>query len=75
MISLFIPMEPERLLLEAAKKMEKEAIVKISDLDTSVLYNYTLSVCGEPSLADHIVGERTSILLPGVWELSNALRV
>ena len=68
-------METERLLLETAKKMEKEAIVNIFDLDASVLYTYALSVCGEPSLADHIVGEKTSILLPGVRELSNALRV
>ena len=29
MISFFIPVETERLLVDAAKKMEKEAIVKI----------------------------------------------
>lgn len=68
-------METERLLLEAARKMEKEAIVKIFDLDASVFYNEALSVCGEPLLADHIVGEKTFIVLPGVRELSNALRV
>jgi hypothetical protein len=32
-------METERLLLKAAKKMEKEAIVKIFDLDASVFYS------------------------------------
>lgn len=50
-------METEVLLLNAAKKMDKDALAKIFDLYGSVLYNYALRLCGDPLLADHIVGD------------------
>lgn len=56
-------MKTEWLLLEAARKMEKEAIVEIFDLYASPLYNYALRLCGDPLLADHIVGDVFARLL------------
>ena len=57
MLSRLIPMENELPLLNAVRKMDKEAIVKVFDLYASPLYNYALRLCGEPVLADHIVGD------------------
>jgi RNA polymerase sigma-70 factor (ECF subfamily) len=56
-------METELSLLNAARKMDKEALVKIFDLYASPLYNYILRLCGDPSLADHIVGDVFARLL------------
>lgn len=60
---LFIAMETDLLLLAAAKKMDKEALVKIFDLYASPLYNYALRLCGDPLLADQIVGDVFARLL------------
>jgi RNA polymerase sigma-70 factor, ECF subfamily len=49
-------METE-LLLQAVKRMDKEAIVKLFDLYASPLYNYALRLCRDPLTADHIVGD------------------
>jgi RNA polymerase sigma-70 factor (ECF subfamily) len=56
-------MEPEQLLLEAAKQMNEEALVKIFDLYATPLYSYTLRLVGDPLLADHIVGDVFARLL------------
>src|SRR5215211_6632189 len=56
-------METELLLLNAAKRMDKDAIVKIFDLYAAPLYNYALHVCGDPVMADHIVGDVFAKLL------------
>jgi RNA polymerase sigma-70 factor (ECF subfamily) len=56
-------METDLILLNAAKQMDKEAIVKIFDLYVSRLFNYTLRLCGDPVLADHIVGDVFARLL------------
>ena len=56
-------METELLLLNAARKMDKDALVKIFDLYASPLYNYAFRLCGDPSLADHIVGDVFAKLL------------
>ena len=60
---VFIRMETELILLNAAKKMDQEALVKIFDLYASPLYNYALRLCGDRLLADHIVGDVFAKLL------------
>lgn len=56
-------METELLLLNAAKAMDQEAIVKIFELYASPLYNYALRLSRDPLLADHIVGDVFAKLL------------
>ena len=50
-------METDKVLLQAAQKMDKEAIVEIFELYNSPLYNYVLRLSGDRILADHIVGD------------------
>src|SRR5215216_6125793 len=50
-------METDSSLLDAARMMDEEALVKIFDLYSSALYNYALRICSDPVLADHIVGD------------------
>ena len=56
-------MENELLLLDDARNMDKEAIVKVFDLYASPLYNYALRLCGDSVLADHIVGDAFARLI------------
>lgn len=44
-------------LLNAARGMDKDALVQIFDLYASPLFKYALRLCGDPVLADHIVGD------------------
>lgn len=50
-------METDLSLLSAARRMDKDAIVKIFDLYATPLYNYALRLCQDPLKADHIVGD------------------
>lgn len=50
-------METEQTLLQSAKKMNKEALAKIFDLYASPLYKYAFNLCGDPVLADQVVGD------------------
>lgn len=50
-------METDLQLLHAAKMMNKDALVKIFDRYAAPLYNYALRLCGDPLMADHIVGD------------------
>jgi len=50
-------METDVDLLNAARKMNREALVKIFDRYSSALYQYALRLCGDHILADHIVGD------------------
>jgi RNA polymerase sigma-70 factor (ECF subfamily) len=50
-------METDFSLLNAARRMDKDAIVKIFDLYATPLYNYALRLCGDSLKADHIVGD------------------
>jgi RNA polymerase sigma factor, sigma-70 family len=50
-------METDLALLNAARMMDKEALVKIFDLYSLALYKYALRLCSDPVMADHIVGD------------------
>ena len=50
-------METENSRLNAVRTMNKGAVVEIFDLYGSALYNYSLRLCGDPMLADQIVGD------------------
>jgi len=50
-------METDKVLLQAAQKMDRDAIVQIFELYSSPLYNYVLRLSGDRILADHIVGD------------------
>ncbi|HEX5807770.1 MAG TPA: sigma-70 family RNA polymerase sigma factor [Anaerolineales bacterium] len=56
-------MESDQLLLEAAKQMNEDALVRIFDLYATPLYTYALRLVGDPLLADHIVGDVFARLL------------
>ena len=58
-----MPMDTESELLEAARNMDQDALVKIFDLYSSALFNYALRLCGNPVTADHIVGDVFAKLL------------
>jgi RNA polymerase sigma-70 factor (ECF subfamily) len=57
------PAEPEGSLLEAARAMNKDALVKIFDLYSHALYNYALRLCNDPLTADYVVGDVFAKLL------------
>ena len=56
-------MESERTLLNMARKMDQEALVKIFDLYSSTLFKYALRLCSDPVMADHVVGDVFAKLL------------
>lgn len=63
--SLFLPVtrESDMTLLEAAKQMDREALVKIFDLYSPAIYNYAFRLCGDALMADYIVGDVFAKLL------------
>jgi RNA polymerase sigma-70 factor (ECF subfamily) len=56
-------METDLELLNSARALNKEALIKIFDLYSPALYNYALRLCGDPVTADQIVGDVFAILL------------
>lgn len=56
-------METDRTLLNAARTMDRDALVKIFDRYSSALYKYALRLCSDPVTADHIVGDVFAKLL------------
>jgi RNA polymerase sigma-70 factor (ECF subfamily) len=44
-------------LLDVARTMNKDALVRIFDRYSHSLYKYALRICSDPLLADHIVGD------------------
>jgi RNA polymerase sigma-70 factor (ECF subfamily) len=56
-------MRSELPLLEAARNMDKQALMEIFDLYSSALYNYALRLSNDPLKADHIVGDVFAKLL------------
>lgn len=62
----FIPLvtrDSEVTLLEAARQMDRSALVKIFDLYSTALYNYALRLCNDSLIADYIVGDVFAKLL------------
>ena len=56
-------MEIDLELLNAARMMDKDALVKIFEHFSSALYKYVLSLCNDPVTADHVVGDVFAKLL------------
>jgi RNA polymerase sigma-70 factor (ECF subfamily) len=56
-------METDITLLDAAKRMNQDALIRIFDLYSSALYNYALRICNDPLEADQIVGDVFAKLL------------
>lgn len=56
-------METDQALLDAARRMDRGALVRIFDLYSHALYQYALRLCGDPMLADQIVGDVFAKLL------------
>ncbi|RPJ28213.1 MAG: sigma-70 family RNA polymerase sigma factor [Chloroflexi bacterium] len=56
-------MEAEITLLDSARTMNQDALVRIFDLYSSALYNYALRLCNDPSEADQVVGDVFAKLL------------
>ena len=56
-------MDDDSGLLDAAKRMDQEALVSIFDLYSAALFNYALRLSGDPVTADHIVGDVFARLL------------
>jgi RNA polymerase sigma-70 factor (ECF subfamily) len=56
-------METDHTLLNAARRLEGEALMTIFDVYASPLFRYALHLCGDPVLADHIVGDVFAKLL------------
>lgn len=56
-------METDLDLLDDARNMKQEALIKIFDLYSSALYNYALRLCSDPLEADQVVGDVFAKLL------------
>jgi RNA polymerase sigma-70 factor (ECF subfamily) len=63
--SLFPPVtrESDMTLLDAAKQMDREALVKIFDIYSPAIYNYAFRLCNDALMADYIVGDVFAKLL------------
>lgn len=55
--------ESDVTLLEVAKQMDRDALVKIFDLYSPAIYNYAFRLCGDSLVADYIVGDVFAKLL------------
>jgi RNA polymerase sigma-70 factor (ECF subfamily) len=64
-ISLFPPVswENDATLLDAAKQMDRESLVRIFDVYAPALYNYAYRLCNDALMADNIVGDVFAKLL------------
>lgn len=51
------PIESDTPLLEAARAMDKDALVRIFDLYSPALYNYVFRLCNDSLRADQTVGD------------------
>jgi RNA polymerase sigma-70 factor, ECF subfamily len=50
-------------ILDAARKMDGNALAEIFDVYSPAIYKYALRLCNDPMLADHIVGDVFAKLL------------
>ncbi len=58
-----VPTNGDMNLLEAARNMNRDALIEIFDLYSSALYNYALRLCNDALIADYIVGDVFAKLL------------
>lgn len=58
-----MPIEPDITLLNSARQMNQDALIRIFDLYSPAVYNYALRICNDPLEADHIVGDVFAKLL------------
>jgi RNA polymerase sigma-70 factor, ECF subfamily len=58
-----VPTTGDMNLLEAARNMNRDALIEIFDLYSSALYNYALRLCNDALIADYIVGDVFAKLL------------
>ena len=58
-----VAMEADITLLDAARRMNGDALAKIFDLYSVALYKYALRLCDDSLVADHIVGDVFAKLL------------
>lgn len=49
-------MEADTTLLQAARRMDRDALAQIFDLYVRALYNYAINLCHDRLMADYIVG-------------------
>lgn len=56
-------MGPDVALLQSARHMDADALIKIFDLYSRPLYSYALRLCSDPGMADSIVGDVFAKLL------------
>lgn len=56
-------MEADIALLDDARKMNGDALAKIFDLYAPAVFKYALGLCGDPLLADQVVGDVFAKLL------------
>lgn len=56
-------MQTDMTLLDAARKMDSDALIEIFDLYSTALYNYALRLCNDAVMADYIVGDVFAKLL------------
>ena len=63
--SLFPPVSTESdiTLLDAAKQMDREALVQIFDTYSPAIYNYAFRLCNDALMSDYIVGDVFAKLL------------
>jgi len=63
--SLFPPVtrESDLTLLEGARQMDREALVRIFDMYSPAIYNYAFRLCSDALMADYIVGDVFAKLL------------
>ena len=64
-LSLFPPVswDHDSTLLDAAKQMDRDALIKIFDVYSPALYNYAFRLCNDALMADYIVGDVFAKLL------------
>jgi RNA polymerase sigma-70 factor (ECF subfamily) len=55
--------DSDMTLLEAARQMDRSALVEIFDRYSPALYNYAYRLCSDTLMADHIVGDVFAKLL------------
>lgn len=59
--------EQDATLLDAARQMDRDALVRIFDLYAPSLYSYALRLCNDALMADYIVGDVFAKLLEHLY--------